>query len=271
VYAGWTAKDTLVAIRTLKRGVRDVLTGLADLFLPDVCSGCGSADVSTGGLCEACNVKLLSLVSLPYCPHCGSTLGPNVPVYEDGCGGCPTVLPRFERVFRLGPYADPLRAAIRDMKYRRFFGLRRRFGFMLAEAIRAAEQRGAASFDVIIPVPMHWQRRIARGQDHAALLAATIARDLRVPLGRELLRVRNTPPQINLSRTARAANVRGAFAVADKRSIAAARVLLVDDVTTTGATANEAARTLLAAGAATVSLAVIAKAEPPTAYAGHWM
>ncbi len=85
-------------------------------------------------------------------------------------------------------------------------------------------------------------------------------------LGDQLIRVRHTPPQVHLPRTRRIENVRGAFAVRTKRRIEGARVVLVDDVTTTGATANEAARTLLKAGASNVHLAVIAKAEPPRAY-----
>ena len=124
-----------------------------------------------------------------------------------------------------------------------------------------------ARFDVVLPIPMHWLRRLGRGFDHARAIAAGLARELSLPLGRELVRIRNTPPQVNLSRTRRMENVRGAFAVRDRVAIAGAQVLLVDDVTTTGATASEAARALLDADAAGVTLAVLAKAEPPTAYA----
>jgi predicted amidophosphoribosyltransferase len=116
---------------------------------------------------------------------------------------------------------------------------------------------------------MHWRRRLGRGYDHARVLAREVGGRLDVPVGAELVRVRHTAPQVNLPATRRIENVRGAFAVGDARAVAAADVLLVDDVTTTGATANEAARTLLAAGAARVVLAVVAKAEPPTAYAPH--
>ncbi len=248
--------------------LRTALAGLADLFLPDVCAACGGADVSSGALCTDCNVKLLSLVALPYCQRCGTTLGPNVPPYEDGCAACPTVLPRFARVLRLGPYADPLRGAIRELKYHRHYGLRGRLARLLAQGVAAATD--AEAFDLVLPVPMHWRRRLLRGTNHAAVLAATVARELAIPLGGELVRVRNTPPQIRLSRTQRIKNMRGAFSVVDRPSVEGARILLIDDVTTTGATANEAARTLLRAGASAVSLAVIAKAEPPTAYGQHW-
>lgn len=246
-------------------------SGLFDLLLPGVCPGCSRAEIGAGGLCDACNVKLLSLVALPYCLRCGSTIGPNIPAYPDGCPQCPNPLPRFDRVFRLGPYADPLRPAIGSLKYRNRCGLFNRLGETLAEVVRAgAEEPLFESYDVVVPAAMHWVRRLFRGGDHAALLAEELGRSLGVPVGHELLRVRNTPPQVHLSRAGRVANVRGAFVAAGKSSLNGARVLLVDDVTTTGATANECARTLLKAGAQKVSLAVIAKAEKPAAYTQHW-
>lgn len=241
--------------------------GAVDLLLPVTCAACGADDPAAGGLCEACNVRLLSLVALPYCPRCGSTVGPNIPVREDGCAGCPSTLGRFVRVIRLGPYAPPLNTVIRELKYRRREVMRRRTATLLGEAVLTVcdDER----FDVVTPVPMHWRRRIARGCDHARTLAERVARRIGVPAGRELVRVRHTPPQVRLPRSRRIANVRGAF---DARGagVEGANVLLVDDVTTTGATANEAARTLLKAGALRVTLAVIAKSEPPTAYSGHW-
>ena len=121
-----------------------------------------------------------------------------------------------------------------------------------------------------MPVPMHWRRRLARAADHARILAGELAAELGVPLGDELIRLRHTPPQVDLPRTRRIENVRGAFGVRRAGALAGANVLLVDDVTTTGATANEAAKTLLAAGAEKVALAILAKTEPPTAYATHW-
>lgn len=246
-------------------------SGLFDLLLPGVCPGCSRAIIGEEGLCDECNVKLLSLVALPYCPRCGSTIGPNLPTYEDGCPQCPNPLPRFDRVYRLGPYTDPLRPAIRDLKYRSRSGLFRRLGGMLGEVVQAgAEEPLFESYDVVVPVAMHWMRKFLRGGDHAALLADELGRALGIPTGGELVRIRNTPPQVHLSRAGRIANVRGAFAARSKTSINGARVLLVDDVTTTGATASECARTLLNASASRVSLAVIAKSEKPAAYSQHW-
>ena len=241
------------------------LRGVADMLLPDVCGACGGREVDAGGLCDRCNRELLSLVALPTCPRCGHTLGPNVPVRADGCAGCPDVLPRFERIFRLGPYCGPLRLAIRNLKFHRQQRLRERLTRLLAARVEA--EWSGAPCDVAVAVPMHWRRRLARGFDHARSITSRLAAELAVPLGCELVRVRNTPPQTRLPRTKRIENIRGAFDVRSPATLRGANVLLVDDVTTTGATANEAARTLLGAGAHRVALAVLAKSEPPTAYA----
>ena len=253
-----------LAVAAALRAARTLLSDLAGLWLPPVCPACQAREISAEGLCDDCNVRLLSLVALRYCPRCGSTVGPNIPLYDDGCPHCPAPVGRWDRVVRLGPYADPLRTAVREMKYHRREIVPRRLAGMLARA--AATHCAPAEFDVAVPVPAHWRRRWARGQDHTAVLAGGVARELGLVVGRELIRVRNTPPQVFLPRSRRIENVRGAFQAASPRAVAGAHVLLVDDVTTTGATANEAARTLLRAGASRVTLAVVAKAEPLAAY-----
>jgi len=258
-------------IRQFARGVLHAAklcaAGLDDLFLPAVCGACGSTEVASDCLCGQCAVALLSMVSLPYCVRCGATIGPNIPISQDGCSVCPTTLPRFESVVRLGPYAQPIRGAIHELKYRKREAMLRRLGQLLAEAVSA---RASCTLDVAVPVPMHWRRRLVKGYDHARAIGRQIARELHLPLGDELIRVRYTPPQVRLPRTKRIENVRGAFGMRSPVAIQGAHVLLVDDVTTTGATANEATRVLLAGGASKVILAVVAKAEPPRAYATHW-
>jgi len=242
---------------------------LGDLILPRACAACESQDISSGRLCASCNIRLLSLVALSYCPRCGTTVGPHLPVGDDGCPGCPTTLPRFARVFRLGPYTNPLRSVIRELKYHRRDTMRRRLGHMLGQLVSGGTDDDETAAQLVIPVAMHWRRRLVRGWDHARALAGAVARELHLPVGNELIRLRNTPQQAHLPRSRRIENVRGAFSVRKAKALAGASILLVDDVTTTGATANEAARTLLQAGAARVTLAVVAKGEPPTAYAQH--
>ena len=251
-------------VHAIAAAMRTVLAGLGDLLLPNLCSGCQSGDVDHQGLCDECNLALLKLVALQYCPRCGNVPGPDIPIRDDGCYACPTPMPRFARIYRLGPHTEPLRNIIIQVKYHRNLRMVKRMGAMLAQAVMASS---AESFDVVMSVPMHWRRRIARGCDHAKVLAREIGKQIDLPLGDDLIRNRHTPPQVGLSRARRIANVFGAFSVRDVRPVQGARILLVDDVITTGATANEAARALFHAKAESVHLAVIAKAGKVRPYA----
>ena len=150
------------------------------------------------------------------------------------------------------------------MKYHRKIHIARHLAALLAEAIAArGEPEG---FDIVMAIPMYWTRRLFRRWDHSLELAREVSNRLNLPMGNELRRIRNTPPQARLPASRRADNVRGAFAAKRTATLEGANVLLIDDVLTTGATANEASRTLLSAGANSITVAVIAKADPPPAY-----
>jgi ComF family protein len=245
----------------------NILHSVVQLLWPETCACCGANRPTSGGLCEDCAAALLAAAALNYCPRCGGTMGPHLRADEAGCWACPATMFRFRRMVRVGPYTGPLRRGIHRLKYNRRPGAARRLGRLLAEA--AAAHFADADCDVVVPVPMYWLRRLGRGWNHSAVLAEAVGRGMGLPVGDELIRVRNTPPQVNLPASRRAANVRGAFKAPHAADLAGANVLLVDDVMTTGATANEAARTLLAAGAERVFVAVLARAERPTAYASR--
>ncbi|NLW86076.1 MAG: ComF family protein [Planctomycetes bacterium] len=253
------------AARAAGRIGRTCALHVVDLLLPSVCAICESRCEAGDQLCPECWTRLLGEVSKPWCPRCGSTLGEMVPARMDGCVSCPQPLPCFEQVVRLGPYAGPLGALIRACKFYRQERMLDRLAAMLTEAIAARLPN--EFFDLIMPAPMHWRRRLSRGEDLARRLSASIAAGLKLPLGHELVRIRHTAQQARLPRTRRLTNVKGAFAVRGKSTIAGASIVLVDDVTTTGATADEASRTLLKAGASKVTLAVLAKVDPARAYA----
>ena len=125
------------------------------------------------------------------------------------------------------------------------------------------EQRlTALAADVVVPMPMHWTRRVWRGVNSPSVLAQTLARRLRLPCAPHLLRMRRrTRPQTGLTGPKRLANVRGAFRAPPHPDLAGSRVLLIDDVMTTGATAGEATRALRKAGVAEVVVAVLARAH----------
>ncbi len=120
----------------------------------------------------------------------------------------------------------------------------------------------ALQADLLVPIPMHWRRRLLRGANSPELLADRLARRLGVPVANRLLiRCRNTKPQADLKPKERFGNVRGAFRTAKGYGLQGARVVLVDDVLTTGATCSEGAKVLKQAGASMVGVAVVARAE----------
>jgi len=181
-------------------------------------------------------------------------------VDEESCGWCRAARLQFDRVVVLGAYRGELREAVLRMKHPG------------SEPLSAAMGRVYNNYrgdlvaslrpDVIVPIPMHWSRRLARGTNSPDILADCLARYLRVPLAAGLLsRCRNTLPQNNLSPTKRFRNVRGAFQLGASYLLGNVRVLLVDDILTTGATCSEAARLLKQAGASMVGVAVLARAE----------
>jgi ComF family protein len=165
----------------------------------------------------------------------------------------------FDQAVRLGPYAGRLRECVLRTKNLGGEGLADLLGRVFAESRGAAIR--AAEVALVAPVPLHWWRKWTRGYNQAEAMARELAAQLGAPfLPRLLRRVRWTAHQVQLSREARRENLRGAFRVSRGARLAGKTVLLVDDVMTTGSTFGEAARTLRAAGAGRVAVAVLARA-----------
>jgi ComF family protein len=164
----------------------------------------------------------------------------------------------FERAHRLGPYHGVLREAVLRIKALSGEGLADLLGRTFAEC--RGEALDAEEIDVVAPVPLHWWRKWTRGYNQSEAVARELAAGLGVSFESNLLRrVRWTPQQLQPARAARKENVKGAFRVARGARVLGKAVLLVDDVMTTGSTLGEAARTLTAAGAARVVVAVLAR------------
>ena len=176
-------------------------------------------------------------------------------------GGCPRCRGRnyhFQEALSLGVYRGELREAILRMKHPAQEPLAMAMGRLLAARVRTwlADRPP----DVLIPIPMHWTRRWVRGCNCAELLAESLSKRLGAPWTGRLLRFRRkVKKQGTLLPAERLSNMRGAMQVRAGRDITGARVLLVDDVMTTGATASEAARVLRRAGAERVFVAVVAR------------
>jgi ComF family protein len=156
------------------------------------------------------------------------------------------------------PFSGPVRAALHGLKY----AGERRLTEPLAAAVAARWKAAGAGGELLVPVPVHAERARRRGYDQAVLLATEVSRRLRLPWLAALERSRNTPPQFDLGRRARRANVAGAFAVRgswEATQVHGRWIVLVDDVVTTGSTLVACADALLAAGAAAVSAVTVAR------------
>lgn len=227
-----------------------------DLLLPPRCLGCGAITPGEGALCGSCWGGL-SFIERPWCACCGLPFEFDV---ADGalCGGCAARQPAFDAARAVLRYDDASRPLILSFKHGDRMQAGRHFGGWMARA--GAEQ--ARQADLVAPVPLHWRRLVARRYNQSAELARGVAAAAGVDLCLDLLRrTRATPSQGGLNRRARRLNVRGAFAVSPRRreAVEGARILLVDDVLTTGATLEACARTLKRAGAARVEALALAR------------
>jgi ComF family protein len=227
-------------------------SGLLDLVYPPVCGICGApADSSDRLVCERCWESIQGL-DAPYCVACRQFL-------TDGLD-CPVCEDKQPVVFALGFYDETMQTLVHDLKFYGLKPLAESLGDRLARII--ADYPKPVHLDVILPVPLHPSRRLARGFNQSEEIARSISERLAVPHDTAILyATRRTRQQARLSHRLRERNVRGAFAVDDQKEILKnAQVLLVDDVTTTGATLRENARVLFAAGAKSVVAAVVASA-----------
>ncbi len=219
--------------------------------------GVGSRSV----VCGACWGRIRELKP-PFCPRCGRPFWGKVLAHPPShvCQACRTRPPQYlvARSAVLYERDDPLREFLLLFKYGRRIPLGGHLGRLMAE--RADTLLDGSTIDAIVPVPLHPTRQWERGFNQADILAGAVGRHLHRPvLRRTLERIRPTRPQAGKVRE-RARNVRGAFAVRNREAIEGRSLLLVDDVLTTGATANECAKVLMKAGARAVFVYTLARA-----------
>ena len=226
------------------------------MALPQLCAACREP-VGDAGVCAACWSKL-SFIAPPYCERLGIPF-----TYDPGPGILSMEAiadpPAYHRARAAVRYDDVARTLVHALKYGDRLDLAPTMGRWMATAGSAL----LADADALVPVPLHWRRQWARRFNQSALLAEVDRRGGRRSgrRYRALKRVKATPQQVGLSQAARAQNVQGAFRVPPdgKAEVAGRRLILVDDVLTSGATVDACARALLRAGAAQVDVLVFAR------------
>lgn len=239
-----------------------VWDSLLNLLFPERCLICSRPVESQRdkSVCKSCWAKVLELrISPPLCPSCGIPFESGLESISHLCLSCSVSSPSFSGARAFGYYTAGLRLLIHALKFSRRPDLASLLGPLLTATF--LEWWTCEDFDLIVPVPLHPSRRRERGFNQATFLARVLSRALAVPMSeRALLRIRQTPAQVGLSDARRRLNVRGAFEVGDSQKVSAKRILLVDDVMTTGATVASAARALLKCGARRVSVLTLARA-----------
>lgn len=237
-------------------GVYRAVESVGRWLFPPLCTLCGAPGEDGRDLCGCC---ARALPTNPIaCPLCAVPLAAPAPA----CGRCLRARPPFAAAFAPFRYGDPLDRLLTRFKFAADLAAGRVLGTLLVEAVATSVPADA----LVLPMPLHRRRLAERGFNQAWELARMLARDTGLSTRADLLlRMRATDPQTGLNGASRRRNVRGAFVVPPARAlwIEGRSVVLVDDVVTTGATAAEASRSLLRAGAAEVIVVAVARAAAP--------
>jgi ComF family protein len=240
--------------------LRDLVHGALDFCYPGVCANCEMAISGAGIVCADCDDKLTAIANAPACDHCAKPLA-------SASGPCPWCsgkgLSPFDQIICLGVFDDPLKHLIHRMKYHGRWPL----GEQLADRLIATERaKGLLTHsEVLVPVPLHLFRHVRRGYNQADVIARRIRTLTRIPVVHAVRRVRATETQTNLhSHENRIANVRDAFALRARfaKKIFGRHVVVVDDVTTSGATLQAVARLLKECAPASLCAMTLAIADP---------
>jgi competence protein ComFC len=235
----------------------ELLQAAASLLYPPVCTICGGSVRAGAYLCDQCDAKAVRIVA-PFCEKCSEPFeGAITSTFT--CANCAHRTIYFEAAVAAYRGRGVVRQVIHDFKYGRHIHLRH----LVARWLRAAlddERLHGKRFDLIVPVPLHAARQRERGFNQAGLLAELLSAHTSIPVRPVLERIRYTITQTALDRSERIENLHNAFRLRKKANVRSLRVLLVDDVLTTGSTLSECARVLKHGGALSVHAATAARA-----------
>jgi ComF family protein len=243
-----------------------LMGALADFVFPPACNVCRrelTEDPSrpeSGAalrLCAGCLDAFRPPLDAWWCRRCGAVIGPYSGDAK-GCHHCRDSRFAFERAFALGVYRGHLRSTCLRAKEPGQESVAASLGRLLGRVWRP--ELLECRPDLVIPIPQHWSQRLTRQHNPAEVIGRVLAEELRIEFEPcQLVKTRRTVPQKTLPPSRRRANLRGAFTLRAARRLEGRRVLLVDDVLTTGTTAHRSARLLRQAGAETIMVAVLAR------------
>jgi competence protein ComFC len=230
---------------------------LLDMLYPRRCIGCGIISPKTFRyICWDCwsdNARVES----PFCDHCGDPVAGTIE-HDFICYACTSEKPGFDGARSAARYDGAIGEALRQLKYEHALWLAPDLAEVLRNCIKA--EYSNESFDLLVPVPLHHVRRRDRGYNQSAVLSQELSRRIKCPSIPGLLRrIRPTTSQTNLTAKERLSNVSLAFQYRSRRRLAGQKILLIDDVMTTGATVNACAKALKKGGAATVHVITVAR------------
>lgn len=230
--------------------------GLVSLFYPPFCAVCARAIESSQTLCRDC-AESAPRIRAPFCAKCSQPFPGDI-TGSFTCANCADRLLHFGAAVSAYRSRSVVRELIHAFKYNRQLYLRHQLGRWLAETLEDPRLAGR-SFDFIVPVPLHPARERERGFNQAELLATALQRRSGLPVRKVLQRTRYTTTQTQFDRSERMENLRGAFRLRRGSNVQDLRVLLVDDVLTTGSTLSECASVLHQAGALSIHAATVAR------------
>jgi len=247
--------------------VRGIPHGIFTLFFPDDCRICNHplGEWTRVPVCGDCLASPAPLDADYFCTVCNTPFLNPWPLDESGvCAACRSGLRGFDRATSFGIYEGPLRSLIHLFKYSGMKPLARTLAAFLERGISIDEH-----FDAVVPVPLHWRRQWRRGFNQSAILARYVGRHRGIPVWNALRRKRATATQAGLANAGRRRNVAGAFVLKGNPwfgetltgKLAGKKILLIDDVMTTGATASACATALKRGGAGSISLLTLARVD----------
>ncbi|MEI6511724.1 MAG: ComF family protein [bacterium] len=231
--------------------IRSIGSGISDLLYPPRCAVCRQLGLPS--YCDDC-LKQIIYIEQPFCTCCG------LPGQSKLCRECLAGNRAFTSARGVGYYRATLATALKTFKYNASLSLVEPLGKLMTDFLDTEIGQDVAGVEMVMPVPIHLSRHKKRGFNQARLLAEPVAKHLGLPLSDALLlRTKRTLPQVDLTPEQRRENVSDAFEVRMPSEIKGRRILLVDDIMTTGSTVTSCSKTLLSAGASSIYVLALAR------------